>query len=166
MNRKVNLSPDFMMTEAGKLAWLVDCLSDTDLSGKTDGSRFAGTSTAIPVLLSLAAEIGLKAWQCRERNDRPDRTHDLLKLFDALEENTRRQLQDRMPEIPSPVEGLPPYYPGIRDALSQNRNVFVEWGNAHEYHSLFAETGVLTTALKAIVEAYFVKVPNRRAPDR
>lgn len=37
------------------------------------------------VLLALAAEIGLKAWQIREREgEPPDHDHDLVKLFDVL----------------------------------------------------------------------------------
>ena len=116
--------------------------------------------------LSYIIPIGLKAWQCKERNGPPDKTHDLLKLFDGLGENARRRLEDKMPEVPSPVAGLPPIYPGIRNALCQNKNLFVKWRYAHEHVSLFAETGVLKTALTAIVEAYFVKVPHGRGPER
>ena len=42
----------------------------------------------------------------------------------------------------------------------------MEWRYAHEHDSLFAETGVLKTALAAIVEAYFVQVPQKRGPKR
>ena len=166
MTREVVWHPHLMMIRASELGRLVDHLDDTGMSGQRDGSRAEGTSVAVPILLSLAAEIGLKAWQCRERNGPPDKTHDLLALFDALGENTRRRLEDKMPEVPSLVARLPPYYPGIRDALSQNKNLFVEWRYAHEHHSLFAETGVLKTALKAIVGAYFVQVPHGRVPKR
>ncbi|MCY3877398.1 MAG: hypothetical protein OXF88_24300 [Rhodobacteraceae bacterium] len=117
---------------------------------------------AVPILLSLATEIGLKAWQCKERAGLPDQTHDFLKLFDGLAETTRRRLEEKMPEVPGPVAGLPPYCPGIREALCQNRNLFVDWRYAHEHHALFAETGVLKAALTAIVESYFVSVPERR----
>ena len=166
MTREVVWHPDLMMIRANELRRLVEHLDDADRSGQSDGSRFEGTSVAVPILLSLAAEIGLKAWQCRERDGPPDQTHDLLNLFDALGENARTRLEQRMPEVPSPVAGLPPYYPGIRDALCQNKNLFVEWRYAHEHHSLFAETGVLKTALTAIVEAYFVEVPQGRVPER
>ena len=125
MTREVVGHPHLMMTRASELGRLVDHLDDAGMSGQRDGSRAEGTSVAVPILLSLAAEIGLKAWQCRERNGPPDKTHDLLALFDALGENTRRRLEDKMPEVPSLVARLPPYYPGIRDALSQNKNLFV-----------------------------------------
>ena len=166
MTREVVWHPDLMMIRANELRRLVEHLDDADMSGQSDGSRFEGTSVAVPILLSLAAEIGLKAWQCRERDGPLDQTHDLLNLFDALGENARTRLEQRMPEVPSPVAGLPPYYPGIRDALYQNKNLFVEWRYAHEHHSLFAETGVLKTALTAIVEAYFVEFPQGRVPER
>ena len=162
MTREVVWHPDLMMIRASSLRRLVEHLE----AGQRDGSQFEGTSVAVPILLSLAAEIGLKAWQCKERNGPPDKTHDLLKLFDGLGENARRRLEDKMPEVPSPVAGLPPFYPGIRNALCQNKNLFVEWRYAHEHHSLFAETGVLKTALTAIVEAYFVEVPQRRVPEK
>ena len=154
MTREVVWHPDLMMIRASELGRLVEHLE----AGQRDGSSFEGTTVAAPILLSLAAEIGLKAWQCKERNGPPDKTHDLLQLLDGLGENARRRLEDKMPEVPSPVAGLPPIYPGIRNALSQNKNLFVEWRYAHEHHSLFAETGVLKTALTAIVEAYFVEV--------
>ena len=156
MTQEIVWRPDMMMIRATELGRLAEHLE----AEQRDGSRFGGTFVAVPILLSLATEISLKAWQCKERNGPPDKTHDLLELFDSLGENARRRLEQMMPEVPSPVPGLPPYYPGIRDALCQNKNMFVEWRYAHEYHSLFAETGVLKTALKAIVEAYFVEIPS------
>ncbi len=158
MTREVVWNPDLVMIRANSPGQLVEHLE----AEQRDGSWREGTNVAVPILLSLAIEIGLKAWQCRERNRPPDKTYDLLKLFNGLGENARRRLEDRMPEIPTGVAGLPPYYPGIRDALRQSKNLFVEWRYAHEHHSLFAETGILKTALKAIVEAYFVEIPPAR----
>ncbi len=149
-------NPDLMMIRANELGRLVEHLD----AEQRDGVWHEGTSVAVPVLLSLAVEIGLKAWYRREGNESPIKTHDLLELFDGLGENTRRRLEDKMPEVPGLVAGLPLHYPGIRNALLQNRDVFTEWRYAHEHDALFAETGVLKTALKAIVEAYFVEVPQ------
>ena len=103
MTREVIWNPDLMMIRASELGRLVEHLG----AGQSDGSSFEGTTVAAPILLSLAAEFGLKAWQCKERNGPTDKTHDLLKLFDGLGENARRRLEDNMPEIPSPVAGLP-----------------------------------------------------------
>ena len=57
MTREVVWHPDLMMIRANKLRRLVEHLDDADMSGQSDGSRFEGTSVAVPILLSLAAEI-------------------------------------------------------------------------------------------------------------
>ena len=44
---------------------------------------FGAAFSAAPVLPSLATEIALKAWHCRERPGKPPHTHDLLELFDS-----------------------------------------------------------------------------------
>ncbi len=148
-------NPLLMMSRAHGLGQLAERLE----AEQSDGEWCDGTFVAIPVLLSLAAEIGLKAW-CRIEGTPGPKTHDLLKLFDGLGENTRRRLENRMPEFPSPVPGLPPAYPGIKDALRQNRDVFTEWRYAHEHDGLIAETGVLKTALKAIVDKFIDEMPS------
>ena len=121
-------NPDLMMIRANELRRLVEHLD----AEQRDGVWHEGTSVAVPVLLSLAVEIGLKAWHRREGNRPPVKSHDLLDLFDGLGENTQRRLEDKMPEVPGPVAGLPPYYPGIRNALLQNKDIFTEWRYAHE----------------------------------
>lgn len=147
-------NPDLMMSRAKDLGRLVEHLE----AEQRDGVRHEGTTIAVPVLLSLAVEIGLKAWRRREGNGAPFKTHDLLELFDSLGEHTRRRLEDKMPEVPGPIPDWPAY-PGIRTALRQNKDIFTEWRYAHEHDALFAETGVLKAALKAIVDAYFVEMP-------
>lgn len=147
--------PDLMILRARSLKRLVEELKRNGTeSRRSDGLLFKGKFLAVPVLLSLATEIALKAWQCRERNGPPDHGHDLLKLFDGLGKNAQRRLADKMPEVPSELPGLPPYYPGLRRALCLNKDIFVEWRYSHEHLNLYAETGVLKTALTAIVEAY------------
>lgn len=53
----------------------------------------------VPNLLTLATEIALKAWQCWERQKAPKRTHDLLKLFHSLEQDTQEVLEARMRKV-------------------------------------------------------------------
>ena len=55
-----------------------------------------GTGSS-PILLSLAIEIALKAWWCREHKETPVRIHDLLELFNSLELNTRETLEVTCP---------------------------------------------------------------------
>ena len=150
-------NPDLMMSRAHELGRLVEHLD----AEQRDGVWREGTNLAVPVLLSLAVEIGLKAWHRKEGNESPVKTHDLLKLFDGLGENTQRRLEDKMPEVPGVIPEWPAY-PGIRNALRQNRDIFTKWRYAHEHDDLYAETGVLKTALKAIVDAYFVEMPSDR----
>ena len=150
-------NPDLMMIRANELGRLVEHLD----AEQRDGVWREGTSVAVPVLLSLAVEIGLKAWHRKEGNRSPVKSHDLLELFDGLGENTKRRLEDKMPEVPGPMPEFP-IYPGIRNALRQNKDIFTEWRYAHEHDALFAETGVLKAALKAIVDAYFVEMPSER----
>ena len=154
-------NPDLMMIRANELGRLVEHLD----AEQRDGVWCEGTSIAVPVLLSLAVEIGLKAWHRREGNRSAVKTHDLLKLFDGLGESTRRRLEDKMPEVPGPLPEWP-IYPGIRNALCQNKDIFTDWRYAHEHDALTAETGVLKAALKAIVDAYCVQVPQKRGPKR
>ena len=147
------------MIRANELGRLVEHLE----AEQWEGVWREGTNVAVPILLSLAAEIGLKAWHRKEGKESPVKTHDLLELFDGLGENTQGRLEDKMPEVPGPVPELP-IYPGIRNALCRNKDIFTEWRYAHEHDALFAGTGVLKTALAAIVGAYFVQVPHGRLP--
>lgn len=155
MEREKQWHPELMIRRARSLVRVVEDIGERGKKGGPgDGLLFEGNMLAETVLLSLGAEIALKAWQCRERNGAPDRTHDLAELFDGLGDESRARLEEKMPEVESPVHGLPPVYPGMRNALARCRSMFSEWRYAHEYQSLYAETGVLKTALKAIVEAY------------
>ena len=61
-------------------------------AGQSDKWLFQGVVLAGPILLSLATEIALKAWQYSERERAPDRNHDLLKLFDLLKRDTQEML--------------------------------------------------------------------------
>jgi len=144
-----------MMSRARDLRRVAEHLQDLSFAPKPKDLRLqVGSIGTVPILLSLATEIALKAWQCRERNGPPDQTHDLLKLFLGLGEDAQRRLSEKMPEHAAPVRGLPPMYPGMQTALSDCRNMFVEWRYAHERRQLSADPGVLRTALNAIFDAY------------
>ena len=145
---------DLMIRRAISLSRVAEEIHRGEKKAGQDALLFEGMMLAEPVLLSLGAEIALKAWQCRERNEAPDRTHDLLDLFDGLGDKSQKRLEEKIPEHGSPLRGFPPVYPGMRNALTQCRSVFVEWRYAHEHQSLSAEVGILKTALKAIIDAY------------
>ncbi len=130
-------------------------------------SNVITSATAAPVLLAFAAELGLKAWQCRERSDKaPDKTHDLVNLFDRLGDDARTLLERAMPVHSDPTAHLIPVYAGIREALNVNRKLFESWRYPYEHRGLIAETGALKTALAAIVDTYWKFVPpNEPVPS-
>ena len=153
MTHEMIWSADLMIRRARSLGRLVEEIEKArGHRGSADALLFEGSSVAVPVLLSLATEIALKAWQYRERNGAPDRTHDLLELFDGLGDSAQKRLRERMPEIDDPL--MPPIYRGMRSVLSQSSRMFVEWRYPHEHGSLWADTGPLKMALDAIIAAY------------
>ena len=147
--------PEWMLLEAAKLGQVVERL-DAPEEGHT--VRFDRSPIAVPVLLSLAIELALKALQWNERDGRqPDHTHDLLKLFKGLKKDTRERIEANMPEVPGVLPDLP-RRPGIRTALCRARNVFVDWRYPYEHPGLIIETADLKTALKAILDVHPIQV--------
>ncbi|MYA60347.1 MAG: hypothetical protein F4X40_07310 [Chloroflexi bacterium] len=110
-----------------------------------------------PILLTLAVEIALKAWQCRERNGAPDHCHDLLKLFEGLRPETQNQLEKLFPEEPDPLNAhdVWPVGAGMRKTLEYHRDAFGLWRYLHEV-DLGARffTNSLDAALTVIIEAF------------
>ena len=139
--------------------------------GTEDQLLFMGRFLAVPNLLSLATEIALKAWQCREQLKAPERTHDLLKLFHSLEQDTQEMLEARMRKV-SPdsvwadalrIQNLSPLeqemlgakmHP-LRDVLRSHSDANMRWRYLHEesYGAQF-ETGEIDRALTVIIDAY------------
>ncbi len=149
-------NPDWIICRAKALQRLVEELDteEKELS-QFDVLLFEGKCLAIPVILSLATEIALKAWQIRERKKPPDKSHDLLALFESLNEDTQSLLDEKMPKIPNlSVPSFSPIYHDIRSILSLNKDLFVRWRYSYESPSQIAETGLLKRALGTIVEAY------------
>ncbi|MDE2717667.1 MAG: hypothetical protein OXI33_11730 [Chloroflexota bacterium] len=144
-----NNNPDLMMKRANALRCIVKEIEARRVAGVWSEGAFLAT----PILLSLAVEIALKAWQRKERVAPPEREHDLLKLFNALSEDTQKRISALMPEAVAPAI-LPEAASGIETALFRNRKLFVEWRYAYEHSGVVAETGILSMALDAIVDAY------------
>ncbi len=129
-----------------------------------------GMFLAIPNLLSLATEIALKAWQCRERQKDPDHIHNLLELFESLEQDTQEMLEARMQkQSPCPVwagqprmQNLSPLeqemlgakmHP-LRDVLRSHSDVYKRWRYLHEETSAQCELPEIDRALTVIIDAY------------
>ena len=139
--------------------------------GTEDQLLFMGRFLAVPNLLSLATEIALKAWQCRERQKAPERTHDLLKLFHSLEQDTQEMLEARMQKVspgsvwaealrmrnlsPLEQEMLGAKMHPLRDVLRSHSDANMRWRYLHEQTSSQQfETGEMDLALTVIIDAY------------
>ena len=127
-------------------------------SNESDSMLFLGMISAEPILLSLALEIALKAWQCREKGA-PKPSHDLLQLFEGLEEATQKRLEAKMPPLLDPWLGWP-IREGLRELLCSHRKAFIKWRypyEADEEGSIFKtfETAAVHQALTVLIDAYY-----------
>ena len=160
-SRDANWDTDFMMSNAKSLQRVVKELErNGSISPQSDQLLFSGVFLAVPILLTFAIEIALKAWLFREQKKAPDRTHDLLKLFDSLDPSTQEVLEERMRSVePYTIEhlfeeGRPSYKP-LRKLLSSHNNTFIDWRYIHEYAGGVAQTASLDRALTVIIDAYY-----------
>ena len=145
-----------MIWNARSLQKVANQLASDRESVQSDVFMFTGQFLAAPILLALATEIALKAWQCRERKRAPDRSHDLLKLFEGLSEKVRTGLETRFPAQPDPF-GTHQFFPvgaGMRKTLEFHRRAFEHWRYLHESMRGSFFPPALNEALTAIIEAY------------
>ena len=87
-----------------------------------------------PMLFALAMEFALKAWYVWDHNcHTPPKTHNLLKLFDALNTASKEKLEAAFQRdvAPNLLWGHIMNYE-LRDILDANANAFVEWRYFHE----------------------------------
>lgn len=125
------------------------------------GGRVVGYNEGVPILVSFAAELALKAWIFREKGELKIKRgdgHDLFALFDSLDNDVQQRLEGRSPACSEWVEGSVIFYPGLTETLCLNRRLFVEWRYVHERRYWVSYTGFLVTALSAIVQEYYVGV--------
>ena len=140
-----------MMFSARALQELVRSFGN-DVDPSSNAALFEGQFIARPVLLTFAMELALKAWWAKENKDSDiPKTHDLLKLFDGLNEGTRTRLESSHPEIPHPYRGLPPIRPSLRSMLESNSDAFVEWRYLHELSSARFPIGEFNKALSSVI---------------
>ena len=157
------LDPDFMMDHGRALLRVAQEMDRGNPSPASDRDFFSsyGHAIAMPVLLSLATEIALKAWRCRE-GKAPIRSHDLFRLFCGLEPATQKRLEAALPPIPSTIARLlsddfkdtpPVHHQGLRDILRTYRKAFEEWRYRYEDPGEFAPAR-LTKVLTIIIDEY------------
>ena len=165
---KKHLSPYFMMEHARALLRVAQEVDRDSPSPASDPALFSGRLIAAPVLLSLATEIALKAWLCRE-GKAPVRSHDLFCLFCGLEPATQKRLEEAVQpphqrevlellRVPEFLEGtLDPCMVdlyGLRDILRIYRKAFEEWRYRYEYPWGTFDTARLSEVLTIIIDEY------------
>lgn len=159
-NHKANWDPYWVIEDAKALQRVVKELPSQDAkSVESDPLLFQGKFLAEPILLSLAIEIALKAWQRWERQGVPDHCHDLLQLFEGLEEATQKRLQAKMPPLLDPWLGEP-VREGLRELLCSHRKAFIKWRYPYEGDeegSIFKmfETAALHQVLTVLIDTYY-----------
>ena len=122
--------------------------------GFSDPLLSRGMSLAEPILLSLAIEMALKAWQRQERQEAPEPTHDLLKLFEGLKPETQKRLEAKMPAMVDPWLGET-LRKGMRELLCAHKNAHTEWRYLYEASGFkIFETAALHQALTVLIDAY------------
>lgn len=111
-----------------------------------------------PMLLALAMEFGLKAWFVLDHNRRdPPKTHNLRRLFNELEVESRAHLERAFKERMGPF-----YYDMLCGALSvsgtleNHANAFVEWRYPHELRNggLVFNTSRFVTVLEVVLDEF------------
>ena len=161
------------MIENAKSLQQVSKELDKNISGfdEADNFLFRGKLLSVPILLSLATEIALKAWVYQEQKKAPARIHDLLKLFDRLEPGTRELLEARMRKVsphsiwaeqpgmqnlhPHLQEMLAAKMEPLRDVLDSHKNMYTDLRYVYEKQGPLAiHTGELDLALTVIIDAY------------
>lgn len=173
-NEAENWDPDSMIWNAKSLQRVANELKQHEISYESNPLLFSGTFLAAPILLTLATEIALKAWQCREQKRKPEKIHDLLRLFEGLESRTQERLEARMRKLsPNSVWAEDPRMQNLdedlqyifrasrhplRNVLCSHRDAHTHWRFIHEVPNCAFETAEIDRALTVIIDAYV----NRR----
>ena len=134
--------------------------ADMEADLKSENFLFSGKIMSASILMALATEIALKAMQYQERKRSPMRTHDLLKLFEGLSEDTQTRLEERLPSRLDPVSlrlGVQDFFPvsaGMRKVLEFHRCSFMHWRYKYERPGGSFFLPALDEALTVIINTY------------
>ena len=149
----------FGMQRARSLQSLARELKETTDINAQDPFVYEGKIVTTPALFALATEIALKALYCQEtKSNKVKATHDLIKLFEQLGENTRAELEATFEELGKNTHGrLVAEWPKppskIRHVLHENRRTFVSWRYPSR-HSLKCYIGELDEVISTIIKVY------------
>ena len=160
-NKNLAWDPYWMICHAKSLQEVANHLeADMEADLKSENFLFSGKYMSAPILMALATEIALKSLQCQERNAPPKRTHDLLKLFEGLSEDTQTRLEERLPSQLDPVSlrlRIQDFFPvgaGMRKVLEFHRCSFMHWRYKYESPGGSFYLPALDEALTVIINTY------------
>ena len=120
------------------------------------------------VLRAFATELALKALYMQETGNDPERTHNLLSLFNNLKGTTQTSVEQRFERIRG-EKIASGNYSGETDPLLQvlanHKDDFMEWRYLHEKLGVGANTRplVLNSVIEAAVEEYASRSSNNTA---
>ena len=149
-----------MICKAKSLQKVANQLASNQYPVQSDSFMFDGKIIAAPILLALATEIALKAWQCRERQGTPDHSHDLLKLFEGLSEDAQTRLEEELPVQLDPisihlgVHDVCPVGARVRNVLEFHRRSFERCRYSYESMAEVFYLPALNEALTVIIDTY------------
>lgn len=106
--------------------------------------RFVAAVLVMPILRALAAELSLKAVSIK-RVGTFRKTHDLRELYQALDDDTRDQIERR-----AAAKRVTP----VRDTLTKHRTDFVDWRYAGEDKGLNTNPSDLDEAVGVLMAVY------------
>ena len=169
-NEAENWDTDSMIWNAKSLQRFANEMKRHEESPQSDPLLFLGIFLASPILLTEAIEIALKALWSRERKRKPEKTHDLLRLFDGLESSTQERLEARMRKLsPHSVWAEEPSMRNLtadlqdmlgarmhplRDVLCSHRSENMHWRFLYKQPFAQFETAEIDRALTVIIDAY------------
>lgn len=157
-------SPFHMIDHALSLQQVANHLNE-DMDTKPDSTLFNGMFLAVPVLMTLAVEIALKALKCQEDKEKPNQVHNLVNLFKSLSEDTQTGLKERLPitldavSLKLGVQDSCPVGAGIERVLEYHQNTFRDWRYLYEKggeNKCYVPE--LNNVLMAILETYEERV--------
>ena len=134
-------------------------------SGDGKHTDMMGNAAAAIIVTSYTVEMAIKTAHAQTHpNEMPPRGHDLLELFDALDQDTQLEAQ-HMLETVSPIgqSDWAGKNPDIRELIKTGRSNFTDWRYLSEKQGV--GNGVpkalinVTQALRAVCLRHILKLP-------
>ena len=122
------------------------------------GEDFAGCMLAAPILRALAAELALKAIASKMTGTH-ERGHDLLKLFDGLDQSARDCIEQQDAAVHVRTHG------SVRSVLAKHKDDFTGWRYlAESWQGKNRYGDDLDVALRALIAAFHELPASRSVP--